>query len=80
MTPQSALDYQIEKYRAMTGEQGLALALGLHEFACDIARAGIRRQHPHADDEEVERQLRWRLALARDLSLYNSISLPPRAI
>jgi len=64
MTPQAALQEQIERYRQMTGEQRLAIALDLHEFACDIARAGIRRQHPQADADEVERLLRRRLGLA----------------
>jgi hypothetical protein len=49
----------------MTGEQRLALALELHELACDIAREGIRRQHPEADLETVERLLRRRLELSR---------------
>jgi hypothetical protein len=64
MTPQAALDSQLERYRQMSGEQRLALALELHELACEIARAGIRRQHPAAPDAEVERLLRQRLALA----------------
>ncbi len=65
MTPQAALDEQIERYRQMTGEQRLAIALDLHELSCDIAREGIRRQHPKADATEVERLLRQRLELAR---------------
>ena len=65
MTPQAALDFQIARYRQMTGEQRLALALDLHEFACDVAREGIRHQHPQADEAEVERLLRQRLELAR---------------
>ena len=67
MTPQAALQRQIERYRQMTGEERLALALDLHEFACDVAREGIRRQHPGADAAEVERLLRERLTLARQL-------------
>jgi hypothetical protein len=65
MTPQAALDEQIERYRQMTGEQRLAIALDLHELSCDVAREGIRRQHPKADTAEVERFLRQRLELAR---------------
>lgn len=65
MTPQAALDFQIARYREMTGEQRLALALDLHELACDVAREGIRHHHPHADEAEVERLLRRRLELAR---------------
>ena len=65
MTPEAALHKQIERYRQMTGEQRLAIALELHELACDIARAGIRRYHLGASDAEVERLLRQRLRLAR---------------
>jgi type II secretory pathway predicted ATPase ExeA len=60
-----ALAKQIERYRSMTGEQRLAVALELHEMSCEIAREGIRRQHPNADAAEVERLLRHRLELAR---------------
>jgi hypothetical protein len=65
MTAAAALEKQIELYRRMTGEQRLAIALDLHELSCDVARAGIRRQHPEADAEEVERLLRCRLESAR---------------
>jgi hypothetical protein len=64
VNPQDALAAQIERYRAMTGEQRLAIALDLHELACDIAREGIRRQHPQATEPEVEQLLRHRLQLA----------------
>jgi Rv0078B-related antitoxin len=50
-----ALDEQIKRYRRMSGEQRLAVALELHELSCDIAREGIRHQHPQADAAEVER-------------------------
>ena len=49
----------------MTGEERLKLALNLHELSCEVAREGIRRQHPDADAAEVERLLRRRLELAR---------------
>ena len=65
MTAATALEKQINRYRCMTGEQRLAVALELHEMSCDIAREGIRRQHPKADSDEVERLLRQRLELAR---------------
>jgi type II secretory pathway predicted ATPase ExeA len=65
MTPEAALQMQIERYRQMTGEQRLDIALRLHELACDIAREGIRYQHPDADEAEVERLLRQRIELAR---------------
>ncbi|MDP9292642.1 MAG: hypothetical protein M3O82_09810 [Verrucomicrobiota bacterium] len=65
MTAAAALDKQIERYREMTGEQRLAVALDLHEMSCDIAREGIRHSHPDADPAEVERLLHRRLELAR---------------
>ena len=65
MSPDHALQEQIKRYRQMTGEQRLAIALELHEMSCDIAREGIRHQHPAADATEVERLLRHRLELAR---------------
>ncbi len=68
MTPEAALEQQIERYRAMTGEERLKIALDLHTFACEVARAGIRRQFPDADDEEIERHLRKRIELGRTLA------------
>ncbi len=65
MDAATALAKQIERYRGMTGEQRLAIALELHELSCDVAREGIRRQHPEADALEVEHLLRHRLELAR---------------
>jgi Rv0078B-related antitoxin len=67
MSPEAALECQLEAYRRMTGEERLAIALGLHELSCEIARAGIRDQHPNAGPEEVERLLHQRIALAREL-------------
>ena len=65
MTPDAALARQIELYRRMTGEQRLKIALDLHTFACNVAREGIRQQHPDADEEEVDRHLKRRLEIAR---------------
>lgn len=65
MSAATALDKQIERYRQMTGEQRLAVALELVEMSCDIAREGIRRKHLTAAAEEVERLLRCRIKLAR---------------
>jgi type II secretory pathway predicted ATPase ExeA len=65
MTAAAALEKQIECYQRMSGEQRLAIALDLHEMSCEIAREGIRRQHPEANADEVERLLRHRLELAR---------------
>ena len=65
MSPAEAARRQIERYRAMTGEQRLKIALDLHEFACNVAREGIRRQFPEANPDEVERHLRRRIELSR---------------
>jgi len=67
MSPQAALEMQIERYRAMTREQRVGIALRLHELACEMSRLGIRRQHPGATPEEIEKFLRERLELARKL-------------
>ena len=67
MTPEAALEAQIERYRQMTGEERLELALRLHEFSCNVAREGIRSQYPDASDAEVERRLQERIRLAHDL-------------
>jgi hypothetical protein len=67
MTPQAALDQQIDRYRNMSGEERLAIALTLHELACEVTREGIRYQHPELDEAHVNRLLRERLALARHL-------------
>jgi hypothetical protein len=65
MTAAAALDKQIERYRQMTGEERLAVALELHELSCEIAREGIRRTNPGADATEVEQLLQRRLKFAR---------------
>lgn len=65
MNSEEAHARQIECYRAMSGEQRLSIALDLHEFACEIARAGIRRQYPDADPQTVECHLRTRIELGR---------------
>lgn len=64
MTPEAALQRQIERYRQMTGEERLAIALRLHEMSCEISRAGIRRQFPEADAQTVERKLHERIRLS----------------
>jgi len=65
MKPSAALDEQVARYRRMTDEQRLGIALALHELSCDVAREGIRLRRPEADNAEVERQLRSRIALGR---------------
>ena len=64
MNPDDALAEQIRRYRQMTGEERLLIALRLHELSCNIARDAIRQQHLLATPEEVEQHLRRRLELA----------------
>ncbi len=64
MTPEAALEKQLERYRQMTGEERLKIALDLHAFACEVAREGIRQQYPTSDEQEIDRRLRQRLAAA----------------
>jgi hypothetical protein len=63
MEPEAAVQRQIERYRSMTGEQSLRISLDLHTLSCEVAREGIRHQFPHADEAEVDRQLRRRLEI-----------------
>jgi hypothetical protein len=67
MTPEAAVQVQIERYRSMSCEQRVAIALRLHELACEMSRLGIRRQHPDASIEEIEDLLRRRVELAQRL-------------
>jgi type II secretory pathway predicted ATPase ExeA len=69
MDPNTALERQLDAYRRMTGEERLAIGLRLHELSCEIARAGIRAQHPGANPEQVEQLLHVRLKLAQVLSI-----------
>ena len=56
---------QIEKYRAMSGEERLMLAFDMRELSCQIARGGIRHQRPEANADEGDRLLREQAALAQ---------------
>ena len=64
-TPDVAVERQIERYREMTGEERLRIALDLHAFSCEVAREGIRHQFPQADAATVERRLQQRMEAAR---------------
>jgi hypothetical protein len=45
---------QVELFRKATPEQRVALALDWSNEVIELARAGIRRAHPGATDEEVD--------------------------
>ena len=44
-------------HRAMTGEQRVLLAFEMSMFARELARAGIRQQHPDWPEDRVAREL-----------------------
>lgn len=67
MIPAAALEKQIRRYRQMTGEQRLKITLDLHEEFCNTAREKIRRHHPNANVAEVERLLRQRIEMEREI-------------
>jgi hypothetical protein len=69
MSPEAALEKQIEIYRRMTGEECLLIGLRLHELSCEVAREGIRAQFPNATPAEVEEKLRERIKLGRERDL-----------
>ena len=53
--------------RQMTMEQKLLAGPQLFDYACEIAKMGIRMQHPGADESRVVELLGERLALAERL-------------
>ena len=75
MNAATALQKQIERYRQMTGEQRLEIALDMHEMSCNVAREGIRHQNPNADETEVEHLLRRRIELANSEKQASEISI-----
>jgi hypothetical protein len=58
---------KVRAARAMTPEDRLLAGPRLFELACEITKAGIRHQHPDADEQRVLQLLRERLAWARRL-------------
>jgi hypothetical protein len=54
----------LEQARRMTPEQKLLAGAELFDYACSITKAGIRAQHPGADEETVLKLLRERIELA----------------
>jgi hypothetical protein len=75
MSPELAEQKQIEAYRAMTGEQRLAIGLRLHELSCEIAREAIRSQNPSLSPSQVEEKLRERIQFAYSI---NPLSMTDR--
>jgi hypothetical protein len=53
----AAQEIQLRIQRGMSGEQRLLLAFEMSLFARDLAREGIRRDHPEWVDEQISREL-----------------------
>jgi hypothetical protein len=58
---------QLEILRAMSGEQRLLLAFEMSLFARELAREGIRRDHPEWSEALVARELLRRAFLPEPL-------------
>jgi hypothetical protein len=56
-TSPAAQAVQDEILRAMSGEQRLLVAFEMSLFARELARAGIRREHPKWPEARIRREL-----------------------
>ncbi len=56
-TSPAAQAVQLDILRAMSGEQRLLLAFEMGSFARELAREGIRREHPEWPEARVAREL-----------------------
>lgn len=54
---------KVEAAKRMSPESKLAAGAELFDMACELARSGIRMQHPDADDAQVDELLRQRLQI-----------------
>jgi hypothetical protein len=51
----------LQRIRGMSGEQRLAISVGLSDAVKELAIAGIRRDHPGISDEELKSELLKRM-------------------
>lgn len=56
-TSAEAQAIQLKIQSAMSGEQRILLAFEMSEFARELARAGIRHDHPEWTEAQVAREL-----------------------
>ncbi len=54
---------KVSRARMMSPDEKFDAGYTLFEQACEVTRAGIRFQHPEANEQEVERILEKRLAI-----------------
>ena len=55
----------VEQARAMTFAQRFWAGAELFDYACSISRSGIRAQNPEFTPDQVDAELRRRLAMSR---------------
>jgi hypothetical protein len=55
VSPESATQMQIERYRQMTGDQKLRFGFLLNDLACDVAPLRLSLGYPKADWATVEK-------------------------
>lgn len=58
---------EVERARRTPGEAKMVAGPDLFDYACEIALAGIRWQHPGVSEERARELLRERIALAEKL-------------
>lgn len=56
-TSLAAQDIQLKLQRSLSGEQRLMLAFEMSLFARELAREGIRQDHPEWPESRVDREL-----------------------
>jgi hypothetical protein len=56
-TSPAAQAVQLEILRTMSGERRILLAFEMSLFARELAKEGIRREHPDWPEERVDREL-----------------------
>ena len=66
-TSPEARAIQLKIQHEMSGEQRMLLAFEMSEFARELARAGIRRDHPEWSEAQVARELLRRAFLPEPL-------------
>ena len=79
MTPEAFTEKQIERYRQMTGEERLLIALHLHELSCEVARDGIRGRSGDIVDYGYLEHWANEIGVADLLNRIRSGELPPES-
>ncbi len=68
MTENKFNKQQLDGYKKMSGEERIRIASELSEMVREIARTGIRTQHPVFSKKEIEIELEKRISYGRPSS------------